>query len=163
MIESLKTSFFSQSKRDQTLLILLGLAMGVTLIYLLLIDPLFNELATRRDNVHNKENTLLWMQQSALKIRQRDDKGKAVQSNEASYVLLDKTIRQANLQNTVQRVESAPGTARGARANFKSIPFNQLLSLMVTLQQSYNLRVTHVTLREQETGLVDAQVTWDRS
>ncbi len=163
----MKQWYLQQTPRDQRIVIALAVLVLLAMIYVLLIHPLKTGLESRRVSVAAKQETLVWMQQSAAQVQRLRGSvgGTGKPSNKAAYVLLDEAIRNAGLAQAAERVEPAGKDKKGARAQFSQVDFDKLVRTLSTLQAQHGLSVVSVNIGgsggngQGGNGLVSARVT----
>lgn len=163
MIEQLRQYLHGLEQRERHMVLVGAGAIAITLLYLLLIEPLLlyrDELETR---VERQRDTVAWMQgtvgqlageRSTAPANGRVDTGSLL-------TLVDTSARNAALGRVMQRVQQDGDAA--VRVRFENAGFDALLLWLGELQQGYGVSIDDITVeRAEETGRVDASITLSR-
>lgn len=161
-LQNLKHWFNSLQPRERQVVAVGGVILPIVLLYLLLIDPLYQSLVSQRDRIASQQQLLHWMQQSAQEAKQlmARSPGNAQTSTKAPYLLIDEAIRRAGLP-APSRLE--PQGSDAAIAQFESLAFDRLMPVLASLQATNNLTVTDMSIVRREDELVSATLNIKRS
>ncbi len=84
-------------------------------------------------------------------------------SNESPVVIVDRTLRERSLNNSVQRRQPVPN---GIRVEFESVPFDQLVVWLGDVYSGYGLAVQNGSMSlssRNEPGRINATLTLERA
>ena len=150
--------WLQRDTREQWVLALGSVATVLLLIYSLVWQPLQQQAAQLKVQVHAQIQLHQWMQQAAqqvtyLKTRQ------AMQAKPTGSLLylLDKSLQASSLNNMDKRI--TPKDEQHVAVDYEQVPFSALLQWLVTLKSQYNIEATEVHVKRlQQQGLVKAQL-----
>lgn len=156
----MKDWYLTKSPRDRMILLGLGALILITLIYVLLIHPLFSGMETRRQNVSNANSNLQLMREGQARVRASGGVvgNDSLQSDKAPYLLIDDIIRKAGIK-LPERVE--PTGKDGARVQFSEVEFDKLILVIAELER-YGLNVSTLNVSRKDTGMVSARFNMER-
>ena len=83
--------------------------------------------------------------------------------NESPVVIVDRTLRERNLNNSVQRLQPVPN---GIRVVFENVAFDQLVIWLGDVYSGYGLAVQNGSMSlssRNEPGRIDATLTLERA
>lgn len=84
-------------------------------------------------------------------------------SNESPVVIVDRTLTERNLNNSVQRRQPVPN---GIRVEFEDVPFDQLVIWLGDIYSGYGMAVQNGSMSlssRNEPGRIDATLTLERA
>lgn len=139
----------------------LSVLILLALLYALIWYPLSSSLASSRQAIEGKKETLQFIQQSAGPLRAAAGSNAAVRPNadKAPYLLIDQVIREASM-DPPERVE--PSGSNGARVQFNEVEFDKLVGVLAELEL-YGLKITTMTISRKNPGTVSARFNMERS
>ena len=156
----MKDWYLRQTPRDRLIVVVVGALVLVGLLYALAWYPLQSRLASTRQAIETKSETLAFLQSGASRLAAAGGGGGELrQSDKAPYLLIDEIIRKAGIAQP-QRVE--PSGADGARVQFSEVAFDQLVMVLAELEL-YGLEVSNLTLSRRDPGTVSARFTMERA
>ena len=135
-------------------------ALGLLLVYVLILKPVHSGYETLRNNVTEQRGTLVWMQQSAQKVSQlRGSSGPAKNLGGRSLLAVtDSTARAGGLGSALKRVE--PEGSDSVRVWLDGASFDELIKWLGTLSTSHGIDADSVTMeRNDAAGRVNARLT----
>ena len=162
-LQNLKHWFNSLQPRERQVVSVGAVILPLVLLYLLIIDPLYQNLVSQRERIANQQQLLHWMQQSAQEAKQlmaSGGPGNAQNNNKAPYLLVDEAVRRAGLP-APSRLE--PQGSDAAIAQFENLAFDRLMPVLASLQAMNNLTVTDMSIVRREDELVSATISIKRS
>lgn len=163
MIEQLRQYLNGLEQRERYMLLTGASAVAITLLYLVLIEPLLlyrDELETR---VARQRDTVAWMQGAVGQLAGQRSTAPANGKVDTGSLLtlVDTSARNAALGRVMQRVQQDGDAA--VRVRFENASFDALLLWLGELQQRYGVSIDDITVeRADETGRVDASITLSR-
>ncbi|MFK8083943.1 MAG: type II secretion system protein GspM [Granulosicoccus sp.] len=157
----MKDWYLRQSPRDRYIVIAVALLTALALLYAIVWFPLNNNLAKTQQAIVGKQDTLQFIQESAVQLRGASANASSVRktSDKAPYLLIDQVIREASM-NPPERVE--PSGANGARVQFNEVEFDKLVGVLAELEL-YGLKVSTLTISRKNQGTVSARFNMERS
>jgi general secretion pathway protein M len=133
-------------------------------MYLLLWLPFNQQIVAKRIMVENQLATLNWMNMSATEVqalRSRQSIRKINKHNEALLTLVDRTAKQNQLRQQIQRIQ--PQDNNKVQIWLEGAPFDSLLRWLGLLVKQYGIFLESISVERLETsGLVDARLTLQR-
>lgn len=157
----MKDWYLRQSSRDQMIAIALAALTVIGLLFALVWYPLSSSLEQTRQTVVSKQETLQYIQQAGVKLRNASGSNTAEvrNSDKAPYLLIDQVIREASM-DPPERVE--PSGADGARVQFNEVEFDKLVGVLAELEL-YGLKISTMTISRKNLGTVSARFNMERS
>lgn len=147
--------------RERILVYAAAAVVGVILVYAIFIQPLYSKYDKLVDSVDQQRETVQWMQQNAVTIRQLKGAGPAAGQGLAGRSLLsvaDSEARSARLGPALKRVEPEGGDA--VRVWLDGASFDDLVGWLEVMSSRYGADVDTITLeRAAAAGLVNARLT----
>lgn len=165
-LDNLRNWFDSLLPRERTMVTITGIVVAITLFYITVWEPLHNGLREQREKLASQHKTLSWMQQAAREVSALRAAGMATaqRRNDSGPVTLtiEKTASSAGIRNRLSKLESSGQDS--ARARFDDVDFNQMILWLNTVEQTYGIQATSVTIEKTDKpGMVDARITFSRS
>ena len=147
--------------RERMLVYAAAAVVGVILVYAIFIQPLYSKYDKLVDSVDQQRETVQWMQQNAVTIRQLKGAGPAAGQGLAGRSLLsvaDSEARSARLGPALKRVE--PEGSDAVRVWLDGASFDELVGWLDVMSSRYGADVDTITLeRAEAAGLVNARLT----
>jgi len=147
--------------RERMLVYAAAVVVGVILVYAIFIQPLYSKYDKLVDSVDQQRETVQWMQQNAVTIRQLKGAGPAAGQGLAGRSLLsvaDSEARSARLGPALKRVE--PEGSDAVRVWLDGASFDELVGWLDVMSSRYGADVDTITLeRAEAAGLVNARLT----
>jgi general secretion pathway protein M len=160
----MKDWWLSRTPNDRMASIIAICVVVVLMIYLFFWVPFNKQIVAKRALVENQLAILQWMQKSAaevLSLRNRDAATKTSGSNEALLTLVDRTAKQNQLRQYIQRIK--PQDNNTVQLWLEETPFDNLVQWLGTLVKQYNIFLESISIERQEkSGMVDARLTLQR-
>ncbi len=158
---SAKDWYLRQSSRDRLFVLILGTAAVFAMLYLVVVNPLINDLDRKYEITTKNESIVKQMlsyEAQANSLRGSGKTGGRI-SNKPPYLLIDDIIRKRGMKNP-DRVEPIGKT--GARVNFSSVEFDKLMLALGELEQ-YGLKISTMNITRKSSGLVGARFRIDKN
>jgi general secretion pathway protein M len=158
MMDRLRTWYAGLSQREQRLVAVGSVVLGILLLVGGLLLPLQSAVSTavQRSQMHRAD--LEWMRANAAEIRS----GALTlprETGEAPVVLVDRVGRENGLANAFRGTQPSVG-GRGVRVQLEAAPFDTMITWLATLEQHYGLTIDTVTVeRAAKPGIVNASIT----
>jgi len=147
--------------RERVLVYAAAAIVGVILVYAIFIQPLYSKYDQLVDSVEQQRETVQWMQQNAVTIRQLKGAGTAAGEGLAGRSLLsvaDSEARSARLGPALKRVE--PEGSDAVRVWLDGASFDELVAWLEVMSSRYGADVDTITLeRAEAAGVVNARLT----
>lgn len=147
--------------RERMMLAAGAVLLVLLLLYVLVWAPFSSGYRSLKENVSGQRDTVVWMQESAQKIRQLKSRSGAASKGLGGRSLLavtDSTARAGGLGAALKRVEPEGGNS--VRVWLEGAPFDILVKWLGTLSMRHGVDADTVTLeRSAAAGLVNARLT----
>ncbi len=158
----MKEWYLRQSPRDRMIVIAVAVLGTIGLLYALVWQPLQNNLDNTAQAISSKRDTLAFVRTGAAQLKGNSGGAGQLtkQSNKLPYLLMDQVIREKGV-SLPERLE--PSGPSGARASFGSVEFDKLVGVIAELEL-YGLSVDTLSItRRDESGMVSAKITMEKS
>jgi len=161
----MKSWWLDKNPREQMALVIAAAALLLFLIYLLAWQPFVEAVEQKRLQVKSQRITLDWMQQNLGEIQRlrnlRRTSG-ATQSNEALLTLVDRTAKQSQLRQQIQRIK--PQGEDSVQLWVEQAAFDTLLKWLAELSAQYGIQIESINIDRQELpGIVNARLVLQRA
>lgn len=156
--------WLSKSPREQLALIIAAAALLVLLIYLLAWQPFSQALEQSQLRVKSKQATLVWMEDQMpeiLRLKGAQRKSGRKTTNEALLTLVDRTAKQSQLRQQIQRIK--PQGDKRVQLWVEQAAFDTLVKWLAELTDSYGIQIDSLNIDRQDLpGLVNARLVLQR-
>lgn len=157
----MKDWWLSRSSQDRMAILITASVLGLLLVYLLIWLPFNKQIITKRNLVESQRATLEWMKKSAAEVRSlrsRQTRNNTKVSNEALLTLVDRTAKQNQLNEYIQRLK--PQDNDSVQLWLEKAPFDRLVQWLGLLVRQYDIELDAINIeRDESSGLVDARLT----
>ena len=161
----MKAWWMSKTPREQLALVLGAAALLLLMVYLLAWQPFRESLELKRLQVKSQQATLEWMQQNLGEIQRLRSQRRAAgtaQTNEALLTLVDRTAKQSQLRQQIERLK--PQSDDAVQLWVKQAAFDSLMQWVGSLNQLYGIQIESLSIDRQELpGIVNARLVLQRS
>jgi general secretion pathway protein M len=137
-----------------------GVVLVLLLLYTLIWEPLSSAVYRYRQDVITNKMLLLQIQQAGPEIKSLRSQVKRSQIKDQADLLsvVERLVRKSRLQSTVSEI--GLGTENTVRLRFDDVPFDELMTWLIELQQKEGIVVNTFTLEKlPEVGRVKVQLT----
>jgi general secretion pathway protein M len=157
--------WLSKTQREQLMLITAGAAMLVFLLYLLAWQPFTEAIEQNHQRVISKQATLQWMEENlgeVQRLRRQQNSGGAAATNEALLTLVDRTSKQNQLRQQIQRIK--PQGENSVQLWVEQAPFDTLMKWLGELSERYGILIDTLNIdRQNDPGVVNARLVLQRA
>lgn len=154
----------SLQKREQYLVSATAALLVVMLFFLLIWEPLFNNIEEQQSRLSIQKKTLSWMQDAEQQVAELKQSGNIISpaiTNSSISTLAERSLISAGIRTAVDKMETT-GSAE-LKVQFKTVDFDRLIQWLGNLQNSYGIASKHVTINHTEqSGQVSARVTLEK-
>lgn len=151
------------SDRDRHVLLIGGVLAIVLLGWAFVWQPLQERRAVLTEQLDNAHRDLAFVRVAEAEVERLRNAGvtsRADRQGKSLLALADLTVRGANLDGVLKRLE--PVGSQSVRATFEFAPFDSLVAWLEALSRDYGIKVTDFSSdRVDATGLVNARITLD--
>jgi general secretion pathway protein M len=147
--------------QERLLVYAAGAVLAVILLYAVLVHPFHNSYDKLRNSVEQSRSTLLWMQESALKVKQLKGANPVAGKGMAGRSLLsvtDDAARSAGLGTALKRVE--PDGSTGVRVWLEDAAFDSVIGWLGVMASRYGVDVDSASMeRAGARGRINARLS----
>ena len=158
-IAELRTWYQSLQQREQRVLLVGAVALGVMLIYAGLLHPYFASKRALEQDVVDRQELLTWMRPAAVQIHaMRGQQPSGMPAGQSLLAVVDKSAGDAGFGAALKQVQT--GNDGSVRVQMQGAGFDSLVRWLGSLQQRYGITVRELTAqRSTAPGNVDAGIT----
>lgn len=162
----MKDWFENLEKREQLFVGIGGVVTAIILFWAVVWMPLDRKHNSLAQGVSNWKASLADLQAVAANLKSGPDGGASTSRaglNDSPVVIVDQTLRERGLNNTVKRQQPSPN---GIRVEFEDVAFDQLVVWLGDLNARYGMEVQagSMTLSSQAApGRINASLTLERA
>jgi len=157
LIANLRRRYAGLQPREQRMVGMGALAVGLLLLVGGVLLPLQTAVSTASKRVETKREDLAWMRVHAPEI-QAARATVMLDSNEAPVVVVDRVGRETGLGNALRGTQPS---GNGVRVQLEAAPFDALITWIASLDQRYGLAIESISIdRADKPGVVNANITF---
>lgn len=154
-MSALKTWYSSLQERERNMVIALGVALAILLIFLLVVLPLKNYFKSLNDDLSYYENQVMTVQKQVAAIKSAGP-GKVTNDNISLNQLVNQTAKSFGL--SFSRIEERERN-KEIQLRLDNVEFDQLLRWISLLEQGRGLVVDTLRISKKDAvGRVDASI-----
>lgn len=161
----MKEWWLSKTQREQLMLISAGAAALLFLLYLMAWQPFTEAVERNRQRAVSQQATLQWMEENlpeVQRLRGQQNKRQGARTNEALLTLVDRTSKQKQLRQQIQRLK--PQGEDGVQLWIEKASFDTLLKWLGELTEQHGIVIDTLNIdRQDEPGLVNARLVLQRA
>ncbi|MET0070310.1 MAG: type II secretion system protein GspM [Candidatus Thiodiazotropha sp.] len=153
----------SKTPQEHMAMIIGAVAVLLLLVYLLMWRPFTQALEKKALLVESQQITLNWMQDNLDLVRslRSQQRGKGAGSNEALLTLVDRTAKQIQLRQQIQRIK--PQGDNAVQLWIEEAPFDTIMKWLGQLTLTHAIEIDSLTIdRQEKQGLVNARLVLQR-
>lgn len=158
-LEELRAWYQSLPERDRRILLLGGIALGLIIIYLVILHPYFSGKQALQAHIQEQQELITWMRPTAAQIRSlRSQQSGDLPAGQSLLAVVDTSAGQAGFGAALKQVQT--GNDGSVRVQMQGIAFDNLVRWLGDLQQRYGVTARELTAqRGSGPGVVDASLT----
>ena len=163
-LEALSLWHQSLPQRDRVLVNATSVILAITLLYLLIWEPIYQGLEQQQQQYKSQQSIVSWMRDAAaeVKVLKRSGVKAVTSSNQPVSLLIEQSAKISGLKNNFDKLESSG--KEGARVKLDTASFNQMLIWLNNLEKQHGITVTSANIeRANEPGTVNARLSFSRS
>lgn len=154
-MSALKTWYSGLQERERNMVIALGVALAILLIFLLVVTPLKNYFKSLNDDLSYYENQVMTVQKQVAAIKSAGP-GKVTNDNISLNQLVNQTAKSFGL--SFSRIEERERN-KEIQLRLDNVEFDQLLRWISLLEQGRGLVVDTLRVSKKDAvGRVDASI-----
>ncbi len=159
-MNKLKAWYFNLQKREQRIVGLGAVVLGVLIVIGGLLLPLESAVSTALKARQTRTEDLAWMRLNAPEI-EAGSGSVVADTGEAPVVLVDRVGREAGLGSALRGTQPS---ATGVRVQLEGAPFDTLVAWLVSLDERYGLAIDSISVdRTAKPGAVNANITFNQA
>jgi len=136
--------------RERIGLIAGGVVLGLTLFYLMLWEPVFNEAERLEHNIEQQRELVSWLQVNAQEAKRLQASGGGGKLNGSLLGTIDSTAKRSKLGEAMKRVE--PDGSTRVRVWMEGAPFDDMVRWLDQLQRTYGIQISSAVIDRVEGG-----------
>lgn len=163
-LDSARDRYQALETRERRFLVAAVVAIMVTILYLAVIEPLFEYRGRLESGIQNQREQVAWMRGAVEVLRQRGPvtQPRARNSNGSLLALADSSARSAGLSQPLKRIQQDGNDA--VRVRLESASFDQLILWLDQLERRHGVIASEMSVdRADREGLVNASLTLSRA
>jgi len=132
-LELITQWYNSLLQREKILVIATSTVLAVTLLYLMIWEPVYQGLGQQQQKYKAQQNIVNWMQGAATEVKtlQRSGAKTVTKSDQPVSLVIEKSAGTTGLKKNITKLESSGKD--GAQVKLDSASFNQMLIWLNTL------------------------------
>ena len=157
----MKEKWQQLSLREKRLVIFTSIVVIITLVYLLIWEPLQDGIQTSRNRVKAQNDILAQIHQQATEARQllatQKQADSTSRSNSSLLVIIERTAQTKNLKSRLQKVQ--PEGQDGVRVWVENASFDELIDWLALLENRNTIYVSEIIIeRQKEPGRINSRI-----
>jgi general secretion pathway protein M len=157
--------WLSRQPRERLILMLGGILVVATLLYLLVWEPLVRERTNLANRVKAQGKTLVWMQQASEQVKQLRSQSQNLtkKANQSSLMsIVDSSAKRSKIRKPIQRIE--PEGKNGVKLWIENVDFDTLVRWLGEVERRHGVLINRATItRNEETaGQVNSRLSLER-
>jgi len=159
----MKEWYLRQTPRDRVIVIAVSVLALISLVYAFVWNPLTTRTATAERAIETKKENLAYIERAVpvLNSSAGSDTGVGLDpelQKLETYQLVNALVNRQQLQPPPDRIEPAGSERTGARVQFSSVPFDQLVKVLAEIElYGFSISSMTVTRKPKEPGTVSAR------
>lgn len=162
-LQQLRARYEALEARERYFLLGAIFVVALTLVYLLVIEPLAQYHDRLESRIETQREEVSWMRGAVQVLRERGGPARAnVQSGGSLLALTDSSARSAGLAKPLKRIQQDGTDA--VRVRLEAASFDQVILWLDDLERRYGVIATEMSVdRAEGVGLVNASLTLTRA
>jgi len=154
----MKAWYNAKEPQEQRIILILGVIIGLSLVYLLIWSPLSEAFLQKNSQVKAKQQLLSWMEKTGKQIISLKPQSRLQQRSTGPILsTVDRTIKTAGLGQTLKRLE--PQGNQRVQIWFEKTAFDTLIIWLGKLTTEYAYQIQTINIeRLDQPGLVNARL-----
>lgn len=145
------------NEREQWTLAIGGIFCGIYLFYLIIYSPLITAVATRNQQLQEKRETLVWMQQIQKQYRRPQQALQKISNSKLLSLIASELSSPSFKGFTYQMQQSGAGDIQ---LSFEQVPYNTFITWLWDMTHQYRLSIKELRIEHHKTpGLVKLTIT----
>lgn len=164
LLRQLRTRYESLEARERNVLLIAGIVVIFTLLYLLVIEPLAQYHDRLETRIASQRGEVAWMRGAVQVLRERGGTAAppGVKAGGSLLALTDSSARSAGLVKQLKRIQQDGDDA--VRVRLEAASFDQMILWLDDLERRYGVIATEMSVdRAEGEGLVNVSLTLTRA
>lgn len=156
----MKDWFYGLEPRERLVLGAGAAVLALVLVYALIWDPLAGRYRQLQERVASQQETLIWMQQAAIRIkalRGAAPGGGRGLGGRSLMAVVDQSARAGGLADSIKRIE--PDGTKGVKVWLEGAAFDPMVIWLGDLARNYGVEAGSLSIEPQGAGRVNARLT----
>ena len=158
----MKEWYLRQTPRDRMIVLVVGFLTIVSLLYVMVWNPLTTRTETAKRAIETKQENLAYIERAVPILNSQAGKPGAAIDPELqkleAYQLVNALVNRQQLQPLPDRIEPAGSDRQGARVQFSAVPFDELVKVLAEIElYGYNISSMTITRQPKAPGAVSAR------
>lgn len=163
MLDNVKEWFESLEQRERWMVLVCSVLVGLTLLYLLVVEPYIEHRRDLAQQVSEKQELLAWMQGTRAEIQALEETGRQTTagSGQSLFGVVDQTSKDAELGRAVRQI--TPDGDDSVRVRMEAARFDYTLQWLEELERGHGIKVSRVTFDQtDQSGRVNVSLSLER-
>jgi len=159
-MNNLLIRFSALQQREKNMLTLMSAAVLLTLLYLLLWEPVFKSLEEQQLKQQSQKKILLWMTDAQKEVQELRSSGNTLSphSNQPISTLVERSAISSGIRNNIYKINS--DKKQQLKVQFKSVEFDRITQWLAKLQNDYGVMAKFISINKTDkSGMVSCRVT----
>jgi len=162
-IQPIKQKLDQLEPRERTLVISGAVFVLVSLLYLLIWDPIFSELDKQEALNNSRQQQLIMLQEAENEIRQLKRSGLQISARYQNQSVSSLASMSASSMGVKQSISKMNSVRNGVNADLENASFDNIIRWLDDMQK-YGISATKVIIEpQQKSGAVNARITLERA
>lgn len=157
--------FSKLQKKEQHMLAGTAVFVAVTLLYLIIWEPVFESLQQETTKLQSQKKNLSWMQQAEREIQAIRTSGQYVPTqanNQSISTLVERSAVSSGIRGDISKINA--DKKQNIKVDFKSVEFDRVVQWLGKLQNDYGITPKNVSInRTDSAGMVSCRVTLEKA
>lgn len=150
-------------ERERYFVIVGSIALVVTLLYLIIWEPIISNYETQQQNYESQRQLHSWMKASSSEIRKITAAGGSVVAKSRNQSISSLADRSAITSGIKPFIETIDQNKKGVKVSLVSADFDKIIIWLSDLENKYGIITTKLKVdKSKVAGAVDAQITLER-
>lgn len=159
----MKEWYLRQTPRDRVIVIAVSVLALISLVYALVWHPLTTRTATAERAIETKQDNLAYIERAVPILNSSSGPNTGVTLDAElqkleTYQLVNALVNRQQLQPPPDRIEPAGSDRNGARVQFSSVVFDELVKVLAEIElYGFDISSMTITRKPKEPGTVSAR------
>lgn len=150
--------------RERQMVIGAGIFVLISLLYLIIWDPIFSAYDKQSQLLESQQQTLGWMIETGTEIQSLQSGGRISANrfnNQSISSLAERSAQSMGVKQQITKLETAKN---GVKVELEAADFDRLILWISDMEQKYGIQASSIQIEKQDKpGAVEARVTLERN